>query len=158
MVILAIILLLLVGVVAFLNMDMIPINLYFTSISIPLWLAIVGLILIGMLIAGLLARASSARNRELLKNKEKELERSEAEREEAVNRAKQDAETQIALERKEAEIQRLNEQISSDQEKDSVSVNKKVIKETPRDPQYRDNTEEKIRVKETKVERPEENQ
>jgi len=117
MIILAIVLLSLVGVVAFLNTEMILINLYFTSITIPIWLAFVGLLLTGMVIASLLARANSARNREVLKDKDKELNRSETEREEAVKRTKQDAETQMEMQKKEAEIQRLNEKLSSNQDK-----------------------------------------
>lgn len=157
MIILAIVLLLFVGVVAFLNTEMLQMNLYFTSITIPVWIALVGMLLIGMLIAGLLARAYIARNRQLLKDKEKELDRSEKERKEAIERAKRDAEIQMELQEKEAEIQRLNEKISSHQDQDTVSVNKKVVKETPIDTQDLNNEEKRIRVKETHVETPEEN-
>ena len=157
-IILAIVLLLLVGVVSFLNTEMLLINLYFTSITIPVWLSFVGMLLIGMLIAGLLASANSARTRQLLKNKEKELERSETEREEVIERAKQEAEIQMELQKKEAEIQRLNEKISSNQDKDPVSVNKKVVKETPIDTQDLNNADNKIKVKETNIKIPEEKQ
>ena len=51
MIVLAIVLLILVGAIAFLNMEMDFFSLYFTSFQLPLALIIVGLVLIVMLIA-----------------------------------------------------------------------------------------------------------
>ena len=86
MIILAILLLVLFGVVAFLNTEMILISLYFITFTLPLWLALIGALLIGMVIAALFASAKGARNRQVVKNKDKELDRSEIERKEAVER------------------------------------------------------------------------
>lgn len=113
MVILAIILLILVGIVAFLNMGMIPLNLYFTSFQLPLWLIIVGLVLVGMAIAGLFAASKGARNRQMLKNKKEELEHAETSKDEAVDRVRKESEAQLEIQRKEAEIQKLNERLTT---------------------------------------------
>ena len=88
MIILAILLLVLVGVVAFLNTEMILISLYFMTFTIPLWMALIGALLIGIVVAALLAHAKGARNKQVVKNKDKELDRSEEERKEAVDRVK----------------------------------------------------------------------
>lgn len=134
MIILAIVLLVLVGVVAFLNTtEMAMINLYFTSFNIPLWLVIAGTLLIGMIIAGLLASSVIARNKKALKDKEEEMDRAETERKESVDKAKQDAETQIELQKKEAEIQRLNAKLSQDQSGNRAVPVKETKVEVPED-------------------------
>lgn len=134
MIVLAIVLLLLVGVVAYLNIaEMVMIDLYFTSFNIPVWLLIVGTLLIGMVIAGLLASSVIARNKKVLKDKEEEMDRAEAERKESVDKVKQDAETQIELQKKEAEIQRLNAKLSQDQSGNRAVPVKETKVEVPED-------------------------
>lgn len=113
MTILAIILLIAVGIIAFLNMGSVPLDLYFTSFELPFWLIIVGLVLIGMVIAGLFAASQGARNRQMLKNKKDELKSAEASRDEEVDRVKKESEAQLEIQQKETEIQRLNERLDS---------------------------------------------
>lgn len=124
MIILAIVLLLIVGVVAFLNMEMVMLNLYVTSFDLPLWLVIVGTLLLGMVIAGLFASAVIERHKQALRDKDEEMDRAEAERRESVEKVRQDADTQIEIQKKEAEIQRLNAQLASHQNRNrDESVN-----------------------------------
>lgn len=113
MIVIAIILLVLVAIVAFLNMEMATLNLYFTSFDLPLWVLFVGFLLMGMLIAALFAMAKGARNREVIKNKNDELEKAEASRDREVDRVKKESEAQIELQKKEAEIQSLNSRLAS---------------------------------------------
>ncbi|MFL2104837.1 lipopolysaccharide assembly protein LapA domain-containing protein [Desemzia sp. FAM 23991] len=113
MIVLAIILLILVGVVAFLNMGMVPLDLYFISFQIPFWLLVAGLVLIGMAIAGLFAASKGARNRQMLKNKKEELEHAETSKDEAVDRVRKESEAQLEIQIKEAEIQKLNERLTT---------------------------------------------
>lgn len=113
MIIIAIILLVLVGAVAFLNMEMTTLNLYFTSFELPLWLFLIGFLLIGMLIAALFAMSKGARNRQVIKNKNEELKNAETSRDEAVNRVKKESEAQLELQKKEAEIQSLNTRLAA---------------------------------------------
>lgn len=113
MIIIAIILLVLVAIVAFLNMQMATLNLYFMSFDLPLWLLFIGFLLLGMLIAALFALSKGARNRQVIKNKNDELKNAESSRDEAVNRVKQESEAQLELQKKEAEIQSLNTRLAS---------------------------------------------
>ncbi|GAA0366420.1 hypothetical protein GCM10008932_18200 [Alkalibacterium iburiense] len=122
MIILAIVLLLIVGVVAFLNMETVMLNLYLTSFDLPLWLVIVGTLLLGIVIAGLLASAVIERHKQALRDKDEEMDRAEAERRESVEKVRQDADAQIEIQKKEAEIQRLNAQLASNQNRNQ-SVN-----------------------------------
>lgn len=158
MIILAILLLVLVGVVAFLNTEMILISLYFMTITIPLWLALIGALLIGMIIAALLANAKGSRNRQVVKNKDKELERSEREKKEAVDRVKQESETQLEIQRKEAEIQRLNAELSSTKDSEIKPVSETVIKEAPIGSRVQKKLNKDSQVEEYQVDLPEENQ
>ena len=107
MIVLALLLLVLVAAVAFFNTEMITLNLYFASLSIPLWMALVGALLLGMVIAGLLASSAGARNRQVIKNKNREIERTEEEKIAAVERVKQESANRTEMLKKEAEIQRL---------------------------------------------------
>lgn len=154
MIIVAIVLLLLVGVVAFLNMEMVMLDLYLTSFDIPLWLVIVGTLLLGMVIAGLLASTVIARNKEALRDKDKEMERAEAERRESVDKVRKDADTQIELQKKEAEIQRLNAKLASNQDRNrNVPENETRVK-------VPDDGHTRVEVSDdnyTRVEVPEEN-
>ena len=113
MIIIAIILLVLVAIVAFLNMQMATLNLYFMSFDLPLWLLFIGFLLLGMLIAALFAMSKGARNRQVIKNKNDELKNAESSRDEAVNRVKQESEAQLELQKKETEIQSLNARLAS---------------------------------------------
>lgn len=113
MIIIAIILLVLVTIVAFLNMQMATLNLYFMSFDLPLWLLFIGFLLLGMLIAALFAMSKGARNRQVIKNKNDELKNAESSRDEAVNRVKQESEAQLELQKKETEIQSLNARLAS---------------------------------------------
>lgn len=124
MIILAIVLLLIVGVVAFLNMETVMLNLYLTSFDLPLWLVIVATLLLGIVIAGLLASAVIERHKQALRDKDEEMDRAEAERRESVEKVRQDADAQIEIQKKEAEIQRLNAQLASNQNRNrNESVN-----------------------------------
>lgn len=116
MIILAIVLLLLVSAVAFFNTETVLLDLFLTSISTPLWLIILGTLLMGMIIAGLLASGVIARNKEALKEKDREMDRADTERKESVDKVKQDADTQIELQKKEAEILRLQAKLSQNQD------------------------------------------
>lgn len=119
MIVLAIILLVIVGILAFLNMGMVPLDLYFTSFELPFWIIIVGLVLIGMAIAGLFAASKGSHDRKLLKDKEEELKKTEASRDKEVDRVKKESESQLEIQKKEAEIQRLNERLTSLENKQS---------------------------------------
>ncbi len=158
MIILAILLLVLFGVVAFLNTEMILISLYFITFTLPLWLALIGALLIGMVIAALFASAKGARNRQVVKNKDKELDRSEIERKEAVERVKKESEAQLEIQKKEAEIQRLNAELSSNKDRETKSVSKTLIKEVPIDSNVRENSIRDVHVEEYPIDLPEENQ
>lgn len=113
MIVIAIILLVLVGIVAFLNMEMATLNLYFASFDLPLWVLFVGFLLMGMLIAALFAMAKGARNREVIKSKNDELEKAQTSKDKEVDRVKKESEAQIELQKKEAEIQSLNSRLAS---------------------------------------------
>lgn len=105
MVILAFVLLILVGAVSFVNPELMTINLYFLTLTVPMWAVFIAFLLIGMLIAALFGTSKGARNRQVIKNKNKEIERAEEEKEEAVNRAqleKDQAIERLKLEKEEA--------------------------------------------------------
>lgn len=158
MIILAVLLLVLFGVVAFLNTEMTLISLYFMTFSIPLWLALIGALLIGMVIAALLASAKGARNRQVVKNKDKELDRSETERKEAVDRVKKESEAQLEIQKKEAEIQRLNAELSSNKDREEKPVSKTLIKEVPIDSRVQKKSNKDLHVEEYQIDLPEEDQ
>lgn len=126
MMVIAIILLILVGIVAFLNMEMTTLNLYFASFDFPLWLILVGFLLIGMLVAALFALAKGARNREVIKNKNKELDKAEKFRDNEIDRVKKESEAQLELQKKEAEIQGLNSRLASLEKNQTNQKNEKV--------------------------------
>lgn len=126
MIVIAIILLILVGIVAFLNMEMTTLNLYFASFDFPLWLLLVGFLLIGMLVAALFALSKGARNREVIKNKNKELDKAEESRDTEVDRVKKESEAQLELQKKEAEIQSLNSRLASLEENQTNQQNETV--------------------------------
>ncbi|MEG0679298.1 MAG: lipopolysaccharide assembly protein LapA domain-containing protein [Carnobacterium sp.] len=156
MIILAVLLLVLVGVVAFLNTEMILINFYFMTFTLPLWLALIGTLLIGMVIAALLA--NGARNRQVVKNKDKELDRSETERKEAVDRVKKESEAQLEIQKKEAEIQRLSAELSSAKESETKPISETLIKEVPIGSRVQKKSNKDLKVEEYQVDLPEENQ
>ncbi|MEG0496685.1 MAG: lipopolysaccharide assembly protein LapA domain-containing protein [Carnobacterium sp.] len=158
MIILAVLLLVLVGVVAFLNTEMILINFYFMTFTLPLWLALIGTLLIGMVIAALLANAKGARNRQVVKNKDKELDRSETERKEAVDRVKKESEAQLEIQKKEAEIQRLSAELSSAKESETKPISETLIKEVPIGSRVQKKSNKDLKVEEYQVDLPEENQ
>ena len=137
---------------------MILISLYFITFTLPLWLALIGALLIGMVIAALFASAKGARNRQVVKNKDKELDRSEIERKEAVERVKKESEAQLEIQKKEAEIQRLNAELSSNKDRETKSVSKTLIKEVPIDSNVRENSIRDVHVEEYPIDLPEENQ
>lgn len=138
MVILAFILLVLVGVVSFINTELMTINLYFMALSIPMWGIFITFLLIGMLIAALFATSKGARNRQVIKNKNKEIERTEnektdaiervntekeealermkLEKKEAVEQSRKESDLQLELQNREAEIQKLESQLAQDDE------------------------------------------
>lgn len=158
MIILAIVLLILFGVVAFLNTEMILINLYFTTFTIPMWLAFLGVLLIGMIIAALFASAKGARNRQVIKDKDKELERSETERKEAVDRMKQESEIQLEMQKKEAEIQRLNTELTSTKDNEPEMTDRVIKSEVPIDIQGQNNPDKDIDIQEYQIDPSEEKQ
>jgi putative membrane protein len=157
MIILAIVLLILFGVIAFFNTEMILIDLYFITFTVPMWLAFIGVLLIGIIIAALFASAKGARNRQVIKNKDKELERSETERKEAVDRMKQESEIQLEMQKKEAEIQRLNAEFTSTKDNEPEITGKVIKSEVPIDIQGHNNSDKNVDIQEYKIDLPEEN-
>ena len=156
MIILAIVLLILFGVVAFLNTEMLLINLYFITFTVPMWLAFLGVLLIGMVIAALLASAKGARNRQVIKNKDKELERSETERKEAADRMKQESEIQLEMQKKEAEIQRLNTELTSTKDNEPEITDRVIKSEVPIDIQGHNHPDKDVDIQEYKIDPSEE--
>ncbi|MDN5372899.1 MAG: hypothetical protein PWR19_1945 [Carnobacterium sp.] len=148
MIIIAIILLVLVGIVAFLNMDMATLNLYFTSLELPLWLLFVGFLLIGMLIAALFAMSKGARNRQVIKNKNEELKNAETSRDDAVNRVKKESEAQLELQKKEAEIQSLNTRLAGLENNQTAQQNETATNTQQADPISDTSTAKEIHVEE----------
>ncbi|MDN6731756.1 MAG: lipopolysaccharide assembly protein LapA domain-containing protein, partial [Atopostipes suicloacalis] len=144
MIILAFILLALAGVIAFMNMEMIAVNLYFTIVSLPMWGAFISFIIAGMVIAFLFAASKGAHDRQEIRNKTKEIKRMEKEKEEAINRIKQEKEEsihrveaekeealrqakkesnlQLELQNREAEIQNLESRLAKEKENRSSNV------------------------------------
>ncbi|MGB6178339.1 LapA family protein [Carnobacterium sp.] len=156
MIVFALLLLILVGLVAFLNTEMILFSLYFVTFTIPLWIALVSTLLIGMAIAALFASAKGARNRQVVRNKDNELDRSEIERKEAVDRVRQESEAQLEMQKKEAEIQRLNTELSLVKNKETMPASETVIQEVPVDTSAQENLDNDLHVEEYQVEPPEE--
>lgn len=151
MIVIAIILLVLVGVVAFLNMEMATLNLYFASFDLPLWLLLVGFLLIGMLIAALFALSKGARNREVIKNKNDELERAETSRDKEVDRVKKESESQLELQKKEAEIQSLNSRLASLEENQTNQQSETVSTVQTTDAQNNPAASKEIHVEEYQI-------
>ncbi len=115
MIILAIVLLILVGVVAFLNTEMLLLNLYFMSLSSPAWLVFLGFLGVGMLIAALFATSKGARNRQVIKNKKEEVRRVEEEKEEVIERMQKEKDLQLELQSREAEIKNLEAKLAEEE-------------------------------------------
>ena len=128
MIILAIVLLVLFGAIALFNVELILINLYFTALTLPLWLALTISLLIGMAIAGLFASANGARNRVKMKNKEEELRHAKEEQEKAIERERKTSEVQLELQKRESEIELLNSQLAS-QKMAEEEMEEKIIRE-----------------------------
>lgn len=128
------------------------------TFTLPLWLALIGALLIGMVIAALLANAKGARNRQVVKNKDKELDRSETERKEAVDRVKKESEAQLEIQKKETEIQRLNAELSSAKESETKPVSETLIKEVPIGSRVQKTSNKDLKVEGYQVDLPEENQ
>lgn len=122
MIIIAIFLLGLAGIVAILNTEILSLNLYFTSVSFPAWLIYIGFLLMGMLIAALFSTSKGARNRQIIKNKNQEIKRAEAEKEETIERIEREKDLQLALQDREAEIKDLESKLA--QEADTTTRKK----------------------------------
>lgn len=122
MTILALLLLLAAGAIAFFNMEPIALSLYFMAVSVPTWLVILGSVLVGLL-AGLLfagARASSSqqdihtKEKELqdkLDQKEDELQSAKRETQEVADRTRQETEMNLQMKQKDEEIQALRRRL-----------------------------------------------
>lgn len=143
MIILAFILLVLVGAISFLNAELMSISLYFTTLTVPAWIIFIGFLLIGMLIAALFATSKGARNRQIIKNKDQEIEhaqeekeeairRIQQEKEEAVERTKKESDLQLALQNREARIQNLEAQLAQDHD-ETNEMKSAHIQQEPRD-------------------------
>lgn len=106
-----ILLVLAIGVIA-LNMNpLVPINLWVTSVTLPVWMIIAGALVLGLLIAWLLALSKGTKNRESKKEQEDKLRVADLSKKEAVEQAKQDSEAQLIQQN--AEIEGLRKQVSS---------------------------------------------
>lgn len=114
------------------------------TISVPTWAVFIAFLLIGMLIAALYGTSKGARNRQVIKNKNKEIERAEEEREEAINRVKlekdqalermkvekeeaieqvrKESDLQLELQNREAEIQKLKSRIAQEDENKHIQT------------------------------------
>lgn len=73
MTILAILLLLILAILAFTNMEIVAVNLYFTSIELPLWLIIFGSAVLGMLIIVFLYSTRDSNARDERRRRENDL-------------------------------------------------------------------------------------
>ena len=90
-----ILLVLAIGVIA-LNMNpLVPINLWVTSVTLPVWMIIAGALVLGLLIAWLLALSKGTKNREIKKEQEDKLRVADLSKKEAVEQAKKDTEAQL---------------------------------------------------------------
>lgn len=106
-----ILLVLAIGVIA-LNMNpLVPINLWVTSVTLPVWMIIAGALVLGLLIAWLLALSKGTKNRENKQEQEDKLRVADLSKKEAVEQAKQDSEAQLIQQN--AEIEGLRKQVSS---------------------------------------------
>lgn len=106
-----ILLVLAIGVIA-LNMNpLVPINLWVTSVTLPVWMIIAGALVLGLLIAWLLALSKGTKNRENKREQEDKLRVADLSKKEAVEQAKQDSEAQLIQQN--AEIEGLRKQVSS---------------------------------------------
>lgn len=128
MTIIAILVLLVAGVIAFLNMQLISLNLYFITVSLPLWLLIVVALLVGMLAAILFAGATSAASRknvnakehelqEKLDRKDTELEAAKQETKEVAERTRSEMERDLKMKQKDEEIRSLQRHLDLMEEK-----------------------------------------
>lgn len=125
MTILAIVLLAVAAGIAFLNMQAVAtLNLYFTSLTLPLWIILLGALLLGMLAAWLLAgaaasaRSNSIRQREEelqaeLDRKEEELTVARREKEDIADRTRLETEKDYQMKQKDEEIANLNERLAN---------------------------------------------
>ena len=124
MAILAIILLVIVAAVSFINTELVSINLYLITLSIPMWGVFVSFLLIGALIIFLLATSKGAHNRQVIKNKNQEIKRVEDEKEKEVRRVRNEMEKkltqtkkendlQLELQNRDAEIQKLESKLTA---------------------------------------------
>lgn len=122
MTILAIIILLFIAGVAFLNMDTMTLSLYFMDFTAPVGLVIAIIALLGLLAGILIAsmRVSNARDeyrrreadvQDKLKQKEEELQIARKETSEAVNRARHETEMEYQMQQKDQEIEDLHKRI-----------------------------------------------
>lgn len=125
MTILAIVLLAVAAGIAFLNMQaVVTLNLYFTSLTLPLWLVLLGALLTGMLAAWLLAGAAAAARRKSIRQKEEELQAeldrkeeelaaARREKEDIADRTRLETEKDYQMKQKDEEIANLNERLAS---------------------------------------------
>ena len=118
MTIFAILLLIIAVAIAFSNMQMVTLHLYFMTVSSPLWLIIVGAVLLGILTAVLFAGArvtSSRKNiarkeeelKEKLNRKDAELQASQQETKEVAEKTRNEMERALSMKQKDEEIKSL---------------------------------------------------
>lgn len=128
MTIVAILVILIAVVIAFLNMQLISLHLYFMTVSAPLWLIIVGALLVGMLAAILFAGATSSASRkksqakehelqEKLDRKNTELEAAKQETTEVAERTRNEIERDLKMKQKDEEIRSLQRHLDLMEEK-----------------------------------------
>lgn len=101
----------LVGVVSYLNQSSVTLNLWFQTVSVPLWLLIGGLFLLGVLAGILFLLSGGQRNRERLGQLETERDEARNSREQSIQDTRRESEAERI--RKDAEIEGLHTQIPS---------------------------------------------
>lgn len=130
MIIIAIVLLLLVGIISLFNGNLVVVDLYVASFSVPLWVTFVAFLLIGMLIAALFATAKGAKDRQVIKNKNDELARAETEKEEAIARTKEKGALELQLQKQDALIRSLQADLHSKDATDPIGVEAPAVQTT----------------------------
>ncbi|MDE1548605.1 LapA family protein [Jeotgalibaca caeni] len=123
MTILAVLILLLIAVLAFLNMEIVSLSLYFMDVSIPLWLIMIGATLLGMVAALMFVGARNANARdeqrrrkqdfqEKLEAKDEELQAARRETNEVANRTRRETEMALQMQQKEQEVEDLRKRMA----------------------------------------------
>src|SRR5699024_4559102 len=106
---LAVLLVAFAAAAAYLNQQMITLDLWFSRINIPVWILIAGAVLIGMLAAILFTLGSSQKTHARLSEQESSMEEMKRSKEQAIKDAKVDAEAETM--RQKAEIDGLNQRV-----------------------------------------------